>query len=100
MDIFPRLVGDLSRELLTSKVTLGFSNVSGPKEPYVIAGNKNSTLGFSMPSKYTMVGSVGVISHYDSIQIVLTMDKACMKSTDKFSGMIKKNLDEMLGKEW
>ena len=84
----------------TSKMTFGFSNVPGPKNPYVLAGNTNKGLGFIMPVARSIVGAFSIISHVNVIKIVISMDKKVMATPKPLADLFCKNLDEMLGASW
>ena len=83
-----------------AKMTFGFSNVPGPRLPFVVAGHKNTGIGFVMPVARSLVGSFAIISHTNVIKCMIAMDKAVMSSTNEISDLFTKNLDEMLGKNW
>ena len=98
ISLIPDFIRTHSYEDLGEKITFGYSNVPGPKEPYVIAGKNNHALGFTMPVGKSAVGSFAVISHADSMKICLMVDKASMKSTKPIRELLMHNLDAMLGK--
>ena len=81
-------------------MTFGFSNVPGPKLPFVVAGRVNKGVGFIMPVGRSVVGSFSIISHVDVVKVIISMDKSCMDSTDFISDLFLLNLDAMLGKDW
>ena len=81
-------------------MTFGFSNVPGPKEPYVLDGKVNHGIGFIMPVGRSIVGSISIISHVNVIKVCMSMDKACMESPTNLSNLFLKNMDEMLGVTW
>ena len=70
-----------------NKMTFGFSNVPGPKLPFVVAGRVNRGVGFIMPVGRSIVGSFSIISHVDVVKVIISMDKACMESTDFISDL-------------
>ena len=100
VNLLPDFIRAFIHEDVAQKITLGFSNVPGPREAYVMAGKKNNALGFIMPLSRSVVGSCSVISHAGVMKIGLSMDKAVMESTKPIRDIFIKNLDEMLGKEW
>jgi len=81
-------------------MTFGFSNVPGPKEPFIVAGKKNNGIGFIMPVGKSICGTFSIISHVDVIKVCISMDKATMSSTKIIAELFCKNLDAMLGKDW
>lgn len=82
-------------------MTFGFSNVPGPKTNWVIEGYRSQGMGFIMPVGKSMVGSFSVISHADTVKMIISMDKAVMKSTQPMADILMNNLDEVLGgPEW
>jgi len=83
-----------------SKMTFGFSNVPGPREPYIVDGKVNHGIGFNMPVGRSMVGSFSIISHVNMIKVCISMDKSVMESPKIISDMFLKNMDEMLGESW
>ena len=83
-----------------SKMTFGFSNVPGPRDPYVVDGAVNRGMGFNMPVGRSMVGSFSIISHVDMIKVCISMDRAVMETPKIISDMFLKNMDEMLGPSW
>lgn len=81
-------------------MTFGFSNVPGPRKPFVVAGTKSSSLGFAMPVGKTIPGSVGIISMADCVKVTFFTDKACC-DPKVLRDYFEKNLDEILGsKDW
>ena len=84
----------------TDKMTFGFSNVPGPKEPYVVDGKVNHGIGFIMPVGRTIVGSFSIISHVDVIKVCISMDKETMDTPKTIADIFIKNMDEMLGESW
>lgn len=83
------------------KMTFGFSNVPGPKIPFVVAGKANNGIGFIMPVGRSIVGSFSIISHVNVIKIAISMDKATMDSPKLLADIFTKNLDSMLeGPKW
>lgn len=58
----------------TNKMCFGFSNVPGPRLPFVVAGHENKGIGFTMPVARSIVGSFSIISHADVIKVMVSMD--------------------------
>jgi len=75
----PHFIRYLVFEDYTNKMTFGFSNVPGPKLPYVVCGVENRGMGFIMPGSRSMVGSFSFISHADVMKIGISLDKAVME---------------------
>ena len=96
----PHFIRNPILEDYTDKMTFGFSNVPGPKLPYVVAGVKNRGIGFIMPVGRSMVGSFSFISHAEVIKIVIALDKAVLEDPDVLTNLFLANMDEMLGSEW
>ena len=96
----PRFIIDFGIEDSASKMTLGFSNVPGPKTPWVMDGKENRGIGFIMPTARSIVGAFSIISHADCIKVCISMDRAVMTTCKPMSDIFKKNLDEMLGVTW
>jgi len=84
----------------TTKMTFGFSNVPGPREPYVVDGKVNHGMGFVMPVARSIVGSFSIISHVDVIKVGVSMDAATMESPKAIADLFSHNMDEMLGVGW
>ena len=82
------------------KMTFGFSNVPGPREPYVVDGKVNHGIGFIMPVARSLVGSFSIISHVNVIKVAISMDKVTMADPKDLSDIFVKNMDEMLGVSW
>ena len=81
-------------------MALGFSNVPGPKKPFVVAGSPSSMLAFAMPVGKSLAGSIGIISHAECIKTTFSFDKACA-DPKILRDLFEKNLDELLGgTEW
>ena len=97
----PNIIRWYILEDYADKMTFGFSNVPGPKEPFVVAGKANRGIGFIMPVGRSIVGSFSIISHVNVIKVIIAMDKAMGDKTAKtLSDIFTKNMDEMLGVEW
>mgnify|MGYP003898496937 FL=1 len=77
----PSFLGHFLMEDYANKLVLGFSNVPGPKNPFVTAGYTTQALGFQMPVGRTIVGSFSIISHADVVKMCITMDKAVMETS-------------------
>ena len=93
----PEFVRQLIMEDYANKITLGFSNVPGPKNQFQTAGFKCQSIGFMMPVGWTLVGSFSIMSHADVVKIGLGFDKGCMESLKPISDILMANLDEILG---
>ena len=93
---FPQFIRDLIFEDLCDRMTIGFSNVPGPKTSWVLAGKKCQGIGFIMPAAKSMIGSFSVLSHADVVKMIIMMDKATMESPAIIAEYLKKNLDEIL----
>ena len=96
----PNFLRSFLLEIFTSKMTFGFSNVPGPKNPFCVTGCKSNSIGFAMPVGKTIPGSLGIISNADCIKAVITTDKGCAdpKVLQKY---FEKSLDDILGNaEW
>lgn len=99
--LLPEFLRSFIFEDFSDKMTFGFSNVPGPKQPFVTCGSRGQGMGFVMPVGKTIVGSFSIISHADVVKIAITMDKAVMVSTEDITGYLMQNLDEILGgDEW
>ena len=88
-------------ELSSTTLTFGYSNVPGPKRPFIIAGKENNGIGFIMPMGGDLVGSFSIISHVNVIKVIITMDKATMPDVKVLADMFVTNMNEMLeGPAW
>jgi len=97
----PHLIRNWLIEDLGHKLSMGFSNVPGPKKPLVVAGAECSAMAFSIPLGKTVAIGWGAMSHYDNIKLMIAADKGCVKSTDVLMEITSKNWDEVLGNtEW
>jgi hypothetical protein len=79
---------------------MGFSNVPGAKENWYLTGKRCKALGFSMPLGKTVPLSWGVLSHGDTLSIMVSADRAAVKDVDQLMTMFEKNLDGFLGSDW
>ena len=80
-------------------MTFGFSNVPGPKKPFVVAGKENNGIGFIMPVGHSVCGSFSIISHVNVVKVAIMMDKAVMKTPKTLVDIFIRNMNEMLGSE-
>ena len=97
----PEFMRRFAGEKLCSSITFGYSNVPGPKRPFVIAGKENNGIGFIMPVGFSIVGSFSIISHMNVIKVIITMDKAIMSAEKIIKEIFVRNMDEMLeGPAW
>ena len=87
-------------ESLCEKMSIGFSNVPGPKKPWVVGGKAVDTLGFFMPVGRTLCASISICSHASTVKVGVVADKAAMKDPRDLVSYIERNFDQMLGKEW
>jgi hypothetical protein len=67
---------------LSNKLTMGFSNVPGPKQHWYMIGKRCKMLGFNMPLGKTVPLGWGVISHGDNLKVTVTTDRASVKDLD------------------
>ena len=95
--ILPHFITQWLVEDLGSKLSMGFSNVPGPKKPLVVTGKECHAMGFNIPLGKTVPMGWGAITHYDNLKIVLGADKGSVKDTDALMELIHKNWDEILG---
>ena len=96
----PHMLIHLAFDFMCTKLAFGFSNVPGPKEPFIVGGSQSSSLGFAMPVGKTVSGSLGIISHADCIKATFMVDKACA-DPKVLRDYFEKSLDEILGStEW
>ena len=93
----PAFLRSLILEDYGDKMTFGFSNVPGPRDPYVVDGKVNHGIGFNMPVARSLVGSFSIISHVNVIKVCVMMDKAVMETPKPIVDIFIKNMDEMLG---
>lgn len=96
----PEVVRSLILEDFCNKMTFGFSNVPGPRRPFVCCGSTCRAIGFIMPVGKDICGSFSIISHSDAVKVGICMDKSVMESLDPIVELFEKNLDEILGVEW
>ena len=61
--LLPEFVRAELMEKLSEKMSIGFSNVPGPKNPWVVDGKEVDTLGFFMPVMKTVTASISICSH-------------------------------------
>ena len=101
MNFFPTFVRDAGAEDNCDKMTLGFSNVPGPKSTWILTGKRCQGIGFIMPVVKSLTGSFSCLSHADTVKMIITFDKAVMDSPSVIAEYMMKNLDEILGDpEW
>ena len=87
-------------EIFTDKMSFGFSNVPGPRNPFIVAGHKSDTIGFSMPVGKSIPGSLGIISHAECVKAMITTDRACADPR-VLKEYFEKSLDDIMGStEW
>lgn len=73
----PNSVVQFLLEIFTDKMTFGFSNVPGPRKPFVVAGHKSSVMGFAMPVGKSIPGSIGILSHGECVKVTIMTDRSC-----------------------
>jgi hypothetical protein len=61
---------------ITSKISAGFSNVPGPKTPWVVNGRKCKSLAFIMPVGKNCPASLSIFSQGDIIKVGILIDKS------------------------
>ena len=75
----PEFVRAYLFELMSAKMSIGFSNVPGPNRPWIVGGKKVDTLGFFMPVGKTTTASISISSHASTVKVGVVADKATMK---------------------
>ena len=96
----PEFVRSFLLELMCEKMSIGFSNVPGPKKPWVVGGKAVDTLGFFMPVGKSLCASISICSHASTVKVGVVADKAAMKDPHDLLVYFENNLDQMLGVEW
>jgi len=76
MMYLPRVVSQALLEAYAGKCTFAFSNVPGPRAPYVVVGSKVKHISFFVPQMLSVCGGVSLISHYDTFKLGIMLDKA------------------------
>jgi diacylglycerol O-acyltransferase / wax synthase len=89
------ILGDLS-----DKMTFVFSNVPGPRKPFVLNGKASKGFAFFVPGLKSIMGGISIMSHCDTVKISLSMDPVVMKDPKELMDIIYENLDVALGTEW
>lgn len=98
--LLPHKARDLILNDFSSKMTFVFSNVPGPKKPYVLNGKASKGISFYVPGLKSCMGGISIMSHCDTVKISLSMDESVMKDPKDLMDIIYQNLDVALGKEW
>ena len=96
VNFFPPFIRDVMTEDSCEKMSLGFSNVPGPKSTWILAGKRCQGIGFIVPVAKSMVGSFSTLSHADVVKMIISFDKATMESPTIIAEYLMKNLDEIL----
>ena len=76
MMFFPNFIKSALLEDISSKISTGFTNVPGPKTPWVFNGSKCKSVAVIMPVSRTCPASVSIFSHGDVIKVGIMIDKA------------------------
>ena len=79
MTLNPWILSDCLLDDYTSKLTMNFSNVPGPKEPWSIAGAKCKSFAFQMPTAKRMTLGWAIISHSDVLKVTVSADKVSVQ---------------------
>jgi len=95
--LLPRVVSSFLLERYSNKLSMVFSNVPGPKNPYLVAGKKVHSQYFFVPQMKSVSGGISIISHADCITIGLFMDKAIIDDPNTLMQLFYKNFDTILG---
>lgn len=93
----------LSRVLFedhAKKMTLGFSNVPGPRQPFIVNGLRCKSMTFMMPVGMTLGCSVGIISHVDTIKVCIAVDRALEIDPKRMIERLGDNMDAVFGTRW
>lgn len=96
INFFPTIIRNAMYEDACEKISLGLSNVPGPKSTWILTGKRCQGIGFIMPCNKSMVGSFSAISHADVVKMIISMDKATMESPAIIAEYLMKSLDEIL----
>lgn len=70
----PEFIRSALLENFCEKMSIGFSNVPGPKSPWVVGGKTVDTLGFFMPVAKSLCGSISIASHADTVKVGVVTD--------------------------
>ena len=83
-----------------SKVSIGFSNVPGPKRPFVIGGTACKNTGFIMAVKRSITAAVSIISHADTLKVGISLDKSLNTDPYELMDRFEAKLDSLLPDGW
>lgn len=83
----------------SSKMTVMYSNMSGPKEPYDWNGSKCNWFCAILPPFGSNHCSVMAMSQGDSLQICVGSDTNSIDQPDLWMSLLDKNVSEFLGNQ-
>lgn len=79
-----------------AKLTLGFSNVPGPKEPWVFCGSRAIAAGFNIPLIKTIGAGWGVLSCGNVFKVGFGGDQSAVPDVHWVMSQFEKNLHNCL----
>jgi hypothetical protein len=98
---FPRTISQTLLEVYSGKCTFAFSNVPGPRAPYVVVGSKVKHMSFFVPQMLKVCGGFSIMSHYDTVKLGIMLDKTVADRPEELMEMFEAKFDEVFGsKEW
>ena len=98
--ILPEFMRSMLLESALSKVSLGFSNVPGPKRPFTVGGTVCKNTGFIMAVKRSITAALSIISHYDTLKVGISLDKSLKTDPYDLMDRFEAKLDSMLPEGW
>ena len=98
--LLPNFMRHLIFGLLAKKMTICFSNVPGPKKPFVVDGSKCKCIAFFPPVLNDLTGSITIISMAEALKMAIFVDDAAIEDSKVLMEFIHRNLDEVLTPEW
>lgn len=94
--LMPTVLSKLISMDMTNKISLIFSNVPGPKQPLVIAGETVQKLVFFAPGMGSLNASLNICSHADILKVGCVSDDSLINDPAFLIELFEKNFDKLL----
>lgn len=97
-DYIPKKIEEMGAKYLGSKLMAVLSNVPGPKEELLFAGEPIRSMLFWLPHTYEMGMGLSVVSYNDTFRLGITVDANIVKDPDKIADFFEQEFHSLMQK--
>jgi len=95
---FPPIFSVIAVWILVDKATAVFSNVPGPKTPYIYNGKQTNKVIAMIPGLSDLAFGVSAVSHSDKLTMTLQADNAFIANTKELAVLLEANYKKYIAK--